>query len=492
MAIKRSGPAALTLGERVVAAVGWSAGVKVAFQVVTWAMTLAVIRILSPDDYGLMALSQVFINVLASFVGFGLGDAVVQRADAPRPLLAAVAGLLLGVSAVLAVLISLAAPAIAGWYAEPRLTGLIQAASLGFLFEGMVIIPRAQITRSLRIRPMVTMEMAAGLVGAVTVILLAVAGWGVWALMVGGLLGGALRVAGFALLSARDRVWPSWNPGLVRPLLHYGAFRTLEHLAWIAFTSADVIIIGRWLGPVDLGLYTVALNFAGMPLSKVAPIINQVAFPAFALVQADPAEGRYYVMKAMRLMAALAVPVFFGISAVAPEVVDLVFGPHWAGAKPMLAVLALAMSFRAVLLVIPNYLQGIGDARAGFLCTLTGAVLFPPAFIVGCAWGIMGVCWAWLLGYPVMFVVNVMIAARRGRLDFWTLLLTPLRPMLAGAAMLTAVALLRPVLPEAEPVRAAVLVAVGAAVYLGVMMLAFRPLAMEILALTGVWRPAAL
>jgi len=319
-----------------------------------------------------------------------------------------------------------------------------------------------------------------------------VAGWGVWALMVGGLLGGALRVAGFALLSARDRVWPSWNPGLVRPLLHYGAFRTLEHLAWIAFTSADVIIIGRWLGPVDLGLYTVALNFAGMPLSKVAPIINQVAFPAFALVQADPAEGRYYVMKAMRLMAALAVPVFFGISAVAPEVVDLVFGPHWAGAKPMLAVLALAMSFRAVLLVIPNYLQGIGDARAGFLCTLTGAVLFPPAFIVGCAWGIMGVCWAWLLGYPVMFVVNVMIAARRGRLDFWTLLLTPLRPMLAGAAMLTAVALLRPVLPEAEPVRAAVLVAVGAAVYLGVMMLAFRPLAMEILALTGVWRPAAL
>ena len=482
----------MSVAERVVAAVGWSAGVKVAFQVVTWAMTLAVIRVLSPDDYGLMALSQVSINVLASFVGFGLGDAVVQRADAPRPLLAAVAGLLLAVSAALALLICAAAPALAAWYAEPRLAGLIQAASLGFLFEGMIIIPRAQLTRSLRIRPMVTMEMAAGLAGAVTVILLAMAGRGVWALMLGSLLGGALRVAGFAALTARDRVWPSWRPGLVRPLLHYGVFRTLEHLAWIAFTSADIIIIGRWLGPADLGLYTVALNFAGMPLSKVAPIINQVAFPAFALMQADPAEGRYYVMKAMRLMAALAVPVFFGISAVAPEVVDLVFGPHWAGAEGMLAVLALAMSFRAVLLVMPNYLQGIGDARAGFLCTLTGAVLFPPAFIIGCAWGIMGVCWAWLLGYPVMFAVNTVIAARRGRLDPWALLLTPLRPMLAGAAMLVAVALLRPVLPGAEAVRAAVLVAAGAMVYLGVMVLAFRPLAMEVMALIGVRRPAAL
>ena len=482
----------MSVAERAVAAVGWSAGVKVAFQVVTWAMTLAVIRILSPDDYGLMALSQVFINVLASFVGFGLGDAVVQRADAPRPLLAAVAGLLFAASAALALAVCAAAPALADWYAEPRLTGLIQAASLGFLFEGMVAIPRAQLTRSLRIRPMVTMEMAAGLAGAVTVILLAVAGWGVWALMLGGLLGGALRVAGFAALTARDRVWPSWNPGLVRPLLHYGAFRTLEHLAWVAFTSADVIIIGRWLGPADLGLYTVALNFAGMPLSKVAPIINQVAFPAFALVQADPAEARYYVMKAMRLMAVLAVPVFFGISAVAPEVVALVFGPHWAGAEPMLAVLALAISFRAVLLVIPNYLQGIGDARAGFLCTLTGAVLFPPAFIIGCTWGIMGVCWAWLLGYPVMFAINTVIAARRGRLDPWALLLTPLRPMLAGVAMLAVVALLRPALPEAEPLRVAVLAVAGAAVYLGMMALAFRPLAVEVMALIGFRRPATL
>lgn len=481
----------MSLGQRVVSAIGWSAGVKVGFQVVTWVMTLAVIRILSPDDYGLMALAMVCTNVLAGFSNLGLGDALVQQEHAPKPLVASVFGLLLLISAGLTALVALAAYPIAAWYHEPRLVGLLQVASLGFLLNGLTTVPRMYLVKSLRVRPMFVMEMSSGLAGAVAVIILAYSGYGVWALMLGGLLGTVVRVAGFVALTGEYWVWPSFRFGLVRPLLSYGAFRTLEYLAWVGLTSADVLIIGKWLGSADLGLYSVALNFAGMPLSKIAPIINSVAFPAFALAQGNPAEVRFYALKATRLMAVAAVPVFFGVSAVAPEIVDLVFGPQWTAARPMLAVLALAMAFRAILLVLPNFLQGIGDARAGFWCMLTGAVLFPPAFIVGCAWGIEGVCYAWLVGYPVVFGINAWIAARRGGLDLRALLQTPLRPMAAGAAMVLAVTALRPWLPGPEPVRAATLVAVGATVYAGVLMAVFRPWAMELVALAGVMRTRA-
>jgi O-antigen/teichoic acid export membrane protein len=259
----------------------------------------------------------------------------------------------------------------------------------------------------------------------------------------------------------------------------------MSYVAYLVINSADTLILGRLLGPAELGLYTVAMNFAGMPLSKIGPIINAVAFPAFAMVQHAPVEARFYAMKATRLMATAAVPVFFGISAVAPEIVDLVFGQRWGAARPILAVLALAMPFRAILLVVPNYLIGIGNARANFCCSAIGVMLFPPAFLIGSHWGVSGVCYAWLIGYPIMYSLTAMIASRFGHLDFRALLATPLRPLAAGIVMLAVVTTFRTYLLPDSPatVRAAVLVAAGAVTYGAVMVLAFRPLVREMLSL---------
>ena len=483
----------MSVGQRVVAAVGWSTAIKVGFQIVTWVMTLLVIRILAPDDYGLMAISQVFINILLGFANFGLGDALVQREDTPKSLVASVFGVLILVSTGLTIALALAAYPIAAWYHDSRLVALIQVSSLGFLFNGLTTVPRVFLTKSLRIRPMFVMELSSGLIASVTVIVLAYTGYGVWSLILGWLVGNVVRLIGFAVLTAEYFIWPSFDLRPVRPLLSYGLFRTLEYLAFFAVASADVLIIGRLLGPVELGLYSVALNFAGMPLSKIAPIINGVAFPAFAMVQGQPGEARFYAVKAMRLMATVCVPVFFGVAAIAPEIVSIVFGPKWLAAEPMLRVLALAMSFRAILLVIPNYLQGIGDARAGFWCTATGTIIFPPAFIVGCSWGIMGVCYAWLIGYPIVFVVNAWIASRSGKLDLKAILMTPLRPMAAGVAMLIAVWALRPILVAGGYGAAAVamLIVAGAATYGVVMALAFRALFLEVFALLRTRRSRA-
>jgi O-antigen/teichoic acid export membrane protein len=475
----------MSLGQKVVSAIGWSASIKVGFQLITWAMTLLVIRILSPDDYGLMAIAQVFINIMSGLSDLGLGDALVQQEDTPKPVIASAFGLILVVSAVLTVLLCFAAYPIAAWYHDPRLVLLIQVASLGFLLNGLMVLPRTYLTKSLRIRPMFVMELSSGLVGSVVVIVLAYAGYGAWALLLGALLSNIVRLACFSVLTAEYYVWPSMNLKLVRPLCSYGAFRTLDYLAWVAFTSADTLILGRWLGPADLGVYTVALNFAGMPLSKIAPVINSVAFPAFALMQRRQAEARYYALKATRLMATVSVPVFFGISAVAPEIVRLVFGPKWSEAQPILAVLSLAMPLRAILLVIPNYLQGIGEARAGFYGTVTGAVLFPPAFLIGCHWGVVGVCYAWLLGYFVMYAINALIAYRYGQLDVRQLLMAPLRPLVAGIVMLAVLMTLRSTLSnvQSDILRLMIMVSVGAATYGLVMILAFRPLAVEIVSL---------
>lgn len=473
----------MTLKQKVISAAGWSVGVKLLFQSVTWGMTLLVVRILSPDDYGLMAVSQVSMNFMVGFANLGLADALIQRESTPRPVVASVFGVLLLTSTALTVLFALAAYPVSEWYGDARLIPLLQVSSLGFLFNALTALPRVYLTKSLRVRPMFLVELSSGLVGAVAVMALAYLQYGVWALLLGWLASNVIKLCGFSVLAHEHYLRPRFDLRAVAPLISYGAYRTLEYTVWIAFTSADVLIIGHWLGSTELGLYTVALNFAAMPLSKMAPVFNTVAFPAFAMVQTQPETARLYALKSMRMMATISVPIFFGICAAAPEIVDLAFGPNWAAAKPVLAVLALAVTFRAILLVIPNYLQGIGDARAGFWCTAAGAVVFLPAFMIGCQWGILGVCYAWLIGYPAVFSINALIAAQRGGLDFRALLSVPIRPMIAGAIMIAVVTALRATLPLELPeiVRFAAVVAAGAATYGAVLFLAFPDLAEEIL-----------
>jgi len=473
----------MSLKQTIVSAIGWSVGIKLTFQIVNWGMTLVVIRMLSPDDYGLVAESQIFVNFLLGFGLLGLGDALVQQSDTPKEVVARVFGVLLLTSLGLTVLLVLAAFPIADWYHDPRLVPLIQIVSLGFLFNGLTALPKVYLTKSLQVRSILIIELSSGFVGAVMCVVLAYNGYGAWALVLGPLLSHVIGLLGFVTLRWEYYVWPRFDFVGLRPLFAFGIYRTFEYTVWVMYISADALIISRWLGPTALGVYAVALNFAAVPLNKIAPIVNLTAFPAFAMVQGRPAEAQFYALKALRMMATIAVPVFFGICATAPEVVDLVFGPKWLQAKSVLGVLALAMTFRAILIMFPNYLQGIGDSQAGFWCTVTGAVIFPPAFVVGCQWGIEGVAYAWLIGYPVVFAINALIASRRGGLDFGALMLAPIRPMVAGVIMMAAVAAVRLVLPAGLPSIGylALLAAVGALTYCVVLFSLFRNLAMEML-----------
>ena len=147
----------------------------------------------------------------------------------------------------------------------------------------------------------------------------------------------------------------------------------------------------------------------------------------------------------------------------------------------VLTVLAPAVTFRAILIVIPNYLQGIGDSLAGFWCTVASAAVFVPAFVIGCYWGTVGVAAAWLIAYPVVYVLNAAIAAKRGGLDFWAMLAVPLRPIALGIIMFMAVAVVRNMLPPSMPVISvlAILVCTGAVTYCAGVMLLARDIAQE-------------
>ncbi len=470
-----------SLKRSVISAVGWATATRFLAQLATWAMTLATVRFLSPADYGLMAVTMTITSFISALSTVGLIDAVVQSQRVSDDDLQSVFGLVLLINAGCALLLCALAYPLAWFYQEPRLVVLLHVTSLLFVAIAFQAIPRSLLDKRLDLKTVSRVDLVSRIAGGATVLSLASAGFGVWSLLAGPLLTAVLRALGFSLAVGWLRR-PRLNLTNLHGILRSGGLRTVEQVLWYAYMNSDIFVIGKLLGADIVGVYWVARNLAAMPIDKFALTVRPAAFPAFALVQHDRAGSLRYLLKAIRLLAFICFPVLFGLSATAPQAVGLALGPKWTLAATPVAILAIAMAFRPVGLVIAPYLMGMGEFGASLRNTLFATILFPAAFVVGSHWGLIGVSAAWLAATPVQLMVLVRRAALVSRSSIGNLL-APLLPPLAGSAiMYLAVTEVSARLPSGWHLWPSflVLVATGAAVYLLYAALFMRPLFAEL------------
>jgi teichuronic acid exporter len=475
---------AASLKQSVMSAVGWATATRFLAQLVSWGMTLATIRFLAPKDYGLMAVTMTIIGFISGPSTVGLTDAVVQSRRITADDLRSVFGLVLLINAgCLVLLCALAYPA-AWFYQQPRLVPLLQVASLMFVASAFQAVPRSQLDKRLDLKAVSRVDLVSRIVAGATVLLLARAGFGVWSLLVGPLLISVMSAVGYS----RAAGWlqpPRLNLSNLSEILRSGGLRTAEQVLWTIYMNADVFIIGKLLGADTVGTYWVARNLAAMPIDKFAVTVRPAAFPAFALVQHDPAAALRYLKKAMRLLAFVCFPVLFGLAATAPQAVAIALGPKWALAATPVAILAVGMAFRPVALVISPFLMGLGEFGASFRNTLFAVVLYPTAFVIGSQWGLTGVCVAWLGAVPLQLFVLMRRAAMVAHASIAELaspILAPLAGSLLMYLILREVSVLRHGQGDLWPCFVAQ-VATGVAVYALFAAVFMRPLFAELLEL---------
>jgi teichuronic acid exporter len=467
----------VSLKQSVISAVGWATATRFIAQLANWAMTLATVRFLSPSDYGLMAITMTITSFISALSSVGLIDAVVQNQRVSDDDLQSVFGLVLLINAGCLVLLCASAYPLAWFYQEPRLVALLQVTSLLFVVVAFQAVPRSLLDKRLNLKAVSRVDLVSRIAGGAVVLSLASAGFGVWSLLAGPLLTDVLRALGFSLAVGWLRR-PRLNLTNLHGILRAGGLRTVEQVLWYTYMNSDIFVIGRLLGADIVGVYWVARNLAAMPIDKFALTVRPAAFPAFALVQHDRAGSLRYLRKATRLLAFVCFPVLFGLAATAPQAVAIALGPKWAGAATPVAILAIAMAFRPVGLVIAPYLMGMGEFGASLRNTLFATILFPVAFVVGSHWGLIGVCAAWLVATPLQLLVLVRRAARVSLSSIGDLL-APLLPALTGSTiMYLAVTEVSARLPSGWHLWPSflVLVATGAAVYLLFAALFMRPL----------------
>lgn len=442
----------------------WGSVAKLLGQAVSWAVTLVVFRLLTPGDYGLMALSMVLLSIVAGVAEFGLGSSLIQMPALVKRDLARVGGAIAALNIGCCLLIALGAPVFAGLLGDFRLTPILQVLSIQFLLTAIESVPLALAQRRMDFKRLAGIELAATLLGSATTLLLAWLGVGVWALVIGNLAGATLRTVCYVGLGGF--VWPSFNISGIGPHIRFGGTITATRLLWQVTYQADILIGGRLFSREGIGLYSVSMHLATLPMTKVMGIINQVAFPAVARLQDELPRLRQRLLDSSRMLALGAIPAMWGISAIAPEFVDVVLGKKWHPAIIALQLVSLVAPLRMLAAVLATALTGIGRADLELRNTLVSAIVLPTAFFIGAQWGLNGLALSWLVAIPIVFALNFPRTLRALGFSLGELMAAVRAPFLAGIVMYVAVTAARlPIEDVQELARLPVLIAVGATTY---------------------------
>jgi O-antigen/teichoic acid export membrane protein len=446
--------------------VAWSALERWGSQLLGLAVFAVLARKLEPSAFGLVALAAVVIEFVRVFVDQGFSEAVVQRANLDKEHLdtAFWTGVLSG--ALLAGALALAAEPLAAVLGEPEaLTPIIRWLSLGLVISGLASTQAALLQRRLAFRQLAARSFVAQLLSGVLAIYLAFTGWGVWAL-VGHSLGEA--VFGVVMLWSVS----GWRPGVAvrwrafRELFLFGANIVGFKLLNLTSQRIDFVLIGSLLGPAALALYSAAWRIFHAMTKLLTSVMNRVAFPVFARLQDDPERLRRAFYEATQLTSLITFPAFFGLAALAPDILPFAFGEKWAASAPVMRVLAFVGILQSLTHFNGSLIKGAGKPAWRLGIASIQATVNVAAVWMGVRYGITGVAVAITLAGFALYPLGFFAVRRLTAIE-------PLRyanqfvaPLLASALCVAAALGVRAAAAElAAPVRIGLAVAAGALAY---------------------------
>lgn len=383
-------------------------------------------RILTPSDYGLIAMVATVVGFAEIFRELGLSAAAIQAEHLSRAQRDNLFWVNTAAGAVLAGAMALSAPLIAAWYGRPELVDLARVMSLVFLLNGMTTQYRADLTRRLRFTRMALIDVLAPVAALAVAVSMASAGVGYWALAAQQLTSATVLMLG-AVLSGR------WRPGLphrhepTRHLLRFGWHLASAQFVGYLGNNIDSLTIGYRFGPTPLGLYNRAFQLLMTPLGQLRQPTTTVALPVLSQLKDDVESSNRYVQRGqlalgLTLVAGLAVLV-----GAAKPVTAIFLGERWLEVEPILRLLAVAGIFQTLAFVGYWVYLAHGLTKQLFRYTLIVVPIKMVCVLVGSQWGIEGVAWGYAISHAVEWPLSFRWLSRGSTISVRGLYLGALR-----------------------------------------------------------------
>ncbi len=425
--------------------------VRVATQIVS---VIVLSRLLSPQDFGVVAMCAPVLAFIALFQDFGLTQATIQKTGITHGEINYLFWVNVAVSAVLACVLAGAAPLVAAFYGEPRVTGLVAAFGLQILAYGLGAQHVALLTRRMEFTRLATIDVASAVAGLAVSIAWTFIDRSYWALFAGTLTGAVLPTLCY---------WASsrWRPGLPRKvdnisdLINFGAGITGFNFANFFARNLDNVLIGKYWGEAQLGLYDRAYKLLLFPLSQITNPLSKVMVPALSRLKDEPDRYRSAYLRVMPLILLVALPGVAFATAMSDVLIPFVLGEQWRAS----ASIFLALGFAGLLQPLNNpagwlfISQGrSGDFLRWGIITAVTSVL---AFLVGLPYGALGVAIAYAISEYLRTPFLWLYVGKSGPLKA-SHVLHAATPFVLGAHLaLAAVWFAKPFLPQQQVVALA-------------------------------------
>jgi O-antigen/teichoic acid export membrane protein len=358
--------------------------------------TIVLARLLTPEDYGLIGMVAVFTGFVAVFKDLGLSAATVQRAEISHSQVTNLFWVNLTVGVVLALVIAAVAPALARFYGDTRLTAITDVSAIGFLLGGLTIQHEALLRRQMRFTSLAVVEIAAMLASVSIAVSLAWYGAQYWSLVFSQLAFAAATAACVWMLSG-------WRPGLptrrsgVRSMLLFGGNLTGFNLINYWARNLDNVLIGRFWGALQLGLYSRAYQLLLLPIDQITAPITAVAVPALSRLADSPERYRRAYVRILAKLAMVTMPLMAFMIATSDWVVRLILGSQWMGVSPLFAWLGLAGLVQPLSSTAGWLLITQARTRDMFWWGTVGCTIIMASICAGLPWGALGVAMSYSL-----------------------------------------------------------------------------------------------
>jgi len=445
-------------------------------------------RLLSKDDFGLVAIAVVAINYLGVIKDLGLGVALIQRREDVDEAANTVftINIILGFS--LSAIVIPFAPLFAGYFNDPMIIPVLRWLGASFAINALGSVHNIWLMRELDYRRKFIPDMGNTVVKAVVSIGLAFAGFGVWALVFGQILGAlASVILVWVILPWRPRL--TLNKKITASLMKFGSSIIGGDILGVIIDNLDYIIVGRLFGLAQLSVYTLAYRLPEMLVIGNLWVMGGVTFPAFSSMQDRPAELRRGFLTSVRLIELIIVPICLGLVIAADPIVRVLFGDQWLDAIPLLRVLAVYAWIYSLSYHIGDIYKAIGRPDILLKLTIFTLIILAPALFIGSKFGLLGIAWGHLIAVLIRRIVSIQVATRFVNVSL-TDIFSELKPSFQGGLAMVPVTLaVLTLTSNINPFLQLVLVvSSGAISYLGILWWVERENLLRLARTIGVFR----
>ncbi len=460
-----------TLKQKTISGVAWNTAGKLSNQILQFVLSVILMRLLLPSDYGLIAMAMVLIGFANLFGEFGFSSALIQNQSITEKHKSSIFWINVVIGSALSLLVFIFAEKLAGFYENEKLILVIKYLSFSFIISSFSIVPSALLQKDMNYSSINKIEVSIVFLSGIVSVYMALNGWGVMSLVFQNLAMLLFKVP-MAFIASRWYPKNIFSMSSIKDLFSYSAYLSGFNFINYWARKSDDLLIGKFMGADNLGIYSRAYTLMLIPISQVISLVSNVMFPAFSLIQHDKERVKRIYLSVMQVLAFITFPLMIGLFVTADNFVIGIFGEKWSEVIPVIQILA----FVGVLQTLANPTGWIytsqGKTNWMFWWGVFGSGSVVIAIIIGVVIGsIYSVATAYLIINVILTYPVIRIPGKLINMTFTEVVKKVFPTFIISLIMAALVYFVGTILPEGikESVKLIVQVSFGIIIYMLIM-----------------------